>query len=122
MALPPAAAWSNRRSAKEHGRRDHMPARVHPSRARGTLLELQRWRPTRGAPPRSQRRDEGMLNSLGWMKDCAQVRRWQRIARESELARAKWRSELASDVAAVLPLAHHGLLHREMLAAAGHRD
>eukprot|EP00959_Pyramimonas_sp_CCMP1952_P451992 9463534-Pyramimonas_sp.AAC.1 len=64
------------------------------------------------------------------MKECpdfegwavAQVRRWQRIARQLEPARAKWRSELASDVAAVLPPEYHGPLHREMLAAAGHQD
>ena len=73
---------------------------------------------------------EGILSSLRWMKECAdfegwavaQVRRWQRIARQLEPARAKWRSELARDVAAVLPPEYDGPLHREMQAAAGHQD
>ena len=73
---------------------------------------------------------EGILSALKWMRDCgdfeawavAQVRLWQRIARQMESARIKWRAGLAPDVAAVLPPQYHGPLHREMLSASGHRD
>ena len=73
---------------------------------------------------------EGILSALKWMHECsdfegwavAQVRLWQRISRQLEPARLKWREGLAPDVAAVLPPQYHGPLHREMLVASGHQD
>ena len=96
----------------------------------------QHWNEDASEPVDTHPRDQppeipdGIVSALKWIKQCpdfegwavAQVRLWQRIAKQLEPARLKWREGLEPDVAAVLPPQYHGPLHREMLIASGHQD